>query len=56
MSTHVYGITVSLLADALRASRTVDHAVVLVDDASHMVVVIDQHGRVSVRPEAGSLV
>jgi hypothetical protein len=49
MSTHVYGLTVNLLADASRAARTVDHAVTLVDDASHMIVVIDQRGRVSVR-------
>jgi hypothetical protein len=52
MSTHVYGLTVSLLEDAMYASRTVDHAVVLVDEASHTVVVIDQRGRVTVRPEA----
>ncbi len=56
MSTHVYGLTLHLLADASRAARTVDHAVTLVDDASHVVVVIDQRGRVSVRPEAGSRV
>src|SRR5688572_9630746 len=36
MSTHVYGLTVNLLADASRAARTVDHAVTLVDDASHV--------------------
>ena len=51
MSTHVYGLTVNLLADASRAARTVDRAVTLVDDASHMIVVIDQRGRVSVRTD-----
>ena len=51
MSTHVYGLTVSLLADASRAARTVDHAVTLVDDSSRMIVVIDQRGRVSVRTD-----
>jgi hypothetical protein len=55
MSTHIYGLTVDLLTDASRAARTVDHAVILVDDASHTIVVIDQRGRVSVRPDTGSL-
>jgi hypothetical protein len=52
MSTHVYGLTVNLLADASLAARTVDHAVTLIDDVSHTVVVIDQRGRVSMRPES----
>jgi hypothetical protein len=39
MSTHVYGLTVNPL----------------VDDASHVIIVIDQCGRVSVRPDAGPL-
>jgi hypothetical protein len=50
MSTHVHGLTVTVLADASRAARTVDHAVTLVDDASHVIVVVDQRGRVTVRP------
>jgi hypothetical protein len=50
MSTHVFGLTVATLADASRAARTVDHAVTLVDEASHMVVVVDQRGRVIMRP------
>ncbi|HEU0170905.1 MAG TPA: hypothetical protein VFR26_05630 [Acidimicrobiales bacterium] len=45
----------NLLADASRAARTVDHAVTLVDDASRMIVVIDQRGRVSVRIDERSL-
>jgi hypothetical protein len=49
MSTHVYGLTVAVLADASRAARTVDHAVTLVDDASHVIVVVDQRGRVTMR-------
>ena len=51
MSTHIYGLTVGALADASRAARTVDHAVTLVDDASHVNVVVDQRGRVTMRPE-----
>jgi hypothetical protein len=51
MSTHVFGLTVATLADASRAARTIDHAVTLVDEASHVVVVVDQRGRVSMRPQ-----
>jgi hypothetical protein len=51
MSTHIYGLTVSMLANASRAARTVDHAVTLLDDATHTIVVIDQRGRVTVRPD-----
>jgi hypothetical protein len=51
MSTHVFGLTVATLADASRAARTVDHAVTLVDEASHMVVVVDQRGRVTMRAQ-----
>ena len=51
MSTHVYGLTVSMLADASRAARTVDHAVTLLDDATDTIVVIDQRGHVTVRAD-----
>jgi hypothetical protein len=51
MGTHLYGLTVSLLSDASRAARTVDHAVTLLDHATHTIVVIDQRGRVTVRPD-----
>lgn len=51
MSTHVFGLTVATLADASRAARTVHHAVTLVDEASHVVVVVDQRGRVIMRPQ-----
>jgi hypothetical protein len=51
VSTHVFGLTVATLADASRAARTVDHAVTLVDETSHMVVVVDQRGRVMMRPQ-----
>jgi hypothetical protein len=51
MSTHVFGLTVGTLADASRAARTVDHAVTLVDEVSHVVVVVDQRGRVIMRPQ-----
>ena len=50
MSTHIFGLTVAVLADASRAARTVDHAVTLVDDVSHVIVVVDQRGRVTMRP------
>ena len=50
MSTHVYGLTVSMLSDASRAARTVDHAVTLLDEATHTIVVIDQRGHVTMRP------
>jgi hypothetical protein len=51
MSTHIYGLTVPALADASRAARTTDHAVTLVDEASHVIVVVDQRGRVTMRPD-----
>lgn len=53
MSTHIFGLTVAAQADASRAARTVDHAVTLVDDATHVIIVVDQRGRVTMRP-AGS--
>jgi len=49
MSTHIFGLTVAALADASHAARTVDHAVTLIDDASHVIVVVDQRGRVTMR-------
>jgi hypothetical protein len=51
MSTHVFGLTVADLADASFTARTIDSAVTLVDDASQAIVVVDQRGRVIVRPE-----
>jgi hypothetical protein len=51
MSTHVFGLTVATLADASRAARTIDHAVTLVDEVSQVVVVVDQRGRVIMRPQ-----
>jgi hypothetical protein len=53
MGIHVYGLTVELLADASRAARAVDDAVTLFDDLARIVVLVDQRGRVVVRP-AGS--
>jgi hypothetical protein len=50
MSTHVFGLTIAMLADASHAARTVDRAVTLVDEASH-VVVVDKRGRVIMRPQ-----
>jgi hypothetical protein len=41
MSTHIFGLTVAMLADASLAARTVDHAVTLVDDAARVIVVVD---------------
>jgi hypothetical protein len=49
MSTHIFGLTVGALAAASHAARVVNHPVTLVDDASHMIVVIDQRGRVTMR-------
>jgi hypothetical protein len=51
MSTHIYGLTVAALADASAAARTVDHAVTLVDEASHVIVIVDPRGRVTMRPD-----
>jgi len=51
MSTHIYGLTVGALVDASRAARTVDHVVTLVDDAAHVIVIVDQRGRVVMRPD-----
>jgi hypothetical protein len=51
MSTHVFGLTIAMLADASHAARTVDRAVTLVDEASHVVVVVDKRGRVIMRPQ-----
>jgi hypothetical protein len=53
MCTHVHGLTVTMLADAFLAARTVEHPVTLVDDATHTVVVIDQRGRVTPRADQG---
>jgi hypothetical protein len=50
MSIHVFGLTVAALLDASRAARAVDHAVSLVDDSSHVMVIVDQRGRVALRP------
>jgi hypothetical protein len=47
---HVSGLTVGMLADASRAARTVDRAVALIDDAAHVVVLVDESGRIVVRP------
>jgi hypothetical protein len=53
MSTHICGLTVAMLADASHAARTVDHAVTLVDEAARVIVVVDQRGRVTMRPAEG---
>jgi ABC-type branched-subunit amino acid transport system ATPase component len=55
VSTHVFGLTVATLADASRAARTVDHAVTLVDETSHMVVVVDQGDDATPGAPAGQL-
>jgi hypothetical protein len=53
MSTHVHGLTITMLADAFLTARTVEHPVTLVDDATRTVVVIDQRGRVTPRVDQG---
>jgi hypothetical protein len=49
MSMHVFGLTVGTLAAASRAARTVGRAVTLVDEASRVVIIVDQSGRVTMR-------
>ena len=51
MGVNVFGLTIGMLADAARAARTADRSVLLIDDVAE-VVVIDQHGRLVVRPES----
>jgi hypothetical protein len=51
MSTHVYGLRVTDLEHAWRAAATVDHAVSLVDDSSHTIVMVDKEGRLVIRCE-----
>jgi len=51
MGVHVFGLTIGTLADAARAARTADRSVLLIDDVDHLVVLIDQHGRLVVRPD-----
>ncbi len=51
MGIHVYGLTVGMLADASRAARTVERAVSLTDDLTHLVVLVDQRGHIVLRPE-----
>jgi hypothetical protein len=52
MGVHVLGLTIGMLADAAQAARTADRSVLLIDDVAQVVVVIDQHGRLLVRPES----
>jgi hypothetical protein len=49
--THVYGLRVTDLQNAWLRAVTTDHAVSLVDDQSHVIVVVDQQGRFVARPE-----
>jgi hypothetical protein len=51
MGIHVYGVTVGTLADASRAARMVDQVVTLIDDLAHMVVLVDQRGRIVIRSD-----
>jgi hypothetical protein len=51
MGVHVFGLTIGMLADAAQAARIADRSVLLIDDVAHVVVLIDQHGRLVVRPE-----
>jgi hypothetical protein len=51
MGIHVFGVTDATLEDASRAARTLDHAVTLIDDSAHMVVLVDRRGRIVVRSE-----
>ena len=51
MSTHIDGLTMTALTDASLTARSVDHAITLVDDASHLIVVVDPRGQVRIRPD-----
>lgn len=51
MGVHVFGLTIGMVADAAQAARVADRSVLLIDDVAHVVVLIDQHGRLVVRPE-----
>lgn len=51
MSTHIFGLTVAALTAASRAARRVDRTVTLIDDAAHVIVVVDQQGRVMMRTD-----
>jgi hypothetical protein len=51
MGVHVFGLTIGMLTDAAKAARTADRTVLLIDDVAHVVVLIDSHGRLVVRPE-----
>jgi hypothetical protein len=51
MSTHVFGLTVGTLTDASHAARTVDRAVTLIDETTHMIVIVDQRGRITMRKD-----
>lgn len=53
MTAHFNGLPASAITEAAYAARTVDHAITLVDDAAHVVVVVDPHGHVIARAEAG---
>lgn len=50
MSTHVAGLDIATLTEASHMARTVDHAITLVDDVAHIIVVVDQRGCVTMRP------
>jgi hypothetical protein len=54
MSIHIDGLTVTALTDASLTARSVDHAVTIVDDAAHVIVVVDPRGRVRIRPDERS--
>jgi hypothetical protein len=51
MGVHVFGLSIGMLADAAQAARTADRSVLLIDDVAHVVVLIDQRGRLVVRSE-----
>jgi hypothetical protein len=50
--THVFGLKVTDLEHAWRAAATVDHAVSLVDDQQHVIVMVEpRNGRLVIRCE-----
>lgn len=51
MCTHVHGLTLAVLTDAHHEARSIDHPITLIDDTTHVVVVVDCAGHVIARPQ-----
>jgi hypothetical protein len=49
--THINGLTMDWLTTAWMRARTTEHAISLVDEATHMIVTVSSKGDVVIRPE-----